>query len=47
MGRFTEAKASYERALAIEEKHYGPEHVTVARTLTNLGTAYGDLGDAR
>ena len=24
----------------------GPEHVEVAKTLTNLGTAYGDLGDA-
>eukprot|EP00971_Amphidinium_carterae_P156540 3103138-Amphidinium_carterae.1 len=35
-----------ERALRIEESHYGPEHPQVAITLANLGNAYGDLGDA-
>eukprot|EP00971_Amphidinium_carterae_P203829 4045261-Amphidinium_carterae.1 len=35
-----------ERALRILESHYGPEHPDVAKTLTNLGTAYGSLGDA-
>jgi Tfp pilus assembly protein PilF len=35
-----------ERALAIAEREYGPEHRQVATTLTNLGNAYGDLGDA-
>eukprot|EP00971_Amphidinium_carterae_P039667 779316-Amphidinium_carterae.1 len=28
------------------ESHYGPEHPEVARTLHNLGNAYGSLGDA-
>ena len=32
--------------MEIKEKHYGPAHVQVAITLTNLGNAYGDLGDA-
>ena len=35
----------YERALVINERHYGPEHPEVAKTLGNLGNAYGDLGD--
>jgi len=33
--------------LIILERHYGPDHVEVAITLVNLGTAYGDLGDAK
>ena len=35
-----------ERALAIQEREYGPEHHEVAVTLTNLGNAHGSLGDA-
>mgnify|MGYP001322658050 CR=1 FL=1 len=35
-----------ERALAIQEREYGPDHREVAVTLTNLGNAYGALGDA-
>ena len=35
-----------ERALAIDEREYGPEHREVAKTLVNLGNAYGDLGAA-
>ena len=27
-----------------EERAYGPDHVEVARTLTNLGVAWSDLG---
>ena len=34
-----------ERALKIEEKHYGREHFEVAKILGNLGNAYGDLGE--
>eukprot|EP00971_Amphidinium_carterae_P151316 3000068-Amphidinium_carterae.1 len=34
------------KALRIEERRYGPEHPQVARTLGNLGNAYGELGDA-
>ena len=34
-----------ERALWIEERHYGPDHFHVAVTLTNLAIAHGDLGD--
>ncbi|MFP3020245.1 tetratricopeptide repeat protein [Wolbachia endosymbiont (group A) of Pogonocherus hispidulus] len=32
-----------ERALAIQEKHYKPDHFEVARILVSLGTAYRDL----
>eukprot|EP00971_Amphidinium_carterae_P215872 4284962-Amphidinium_carterae.1 len=35
-----------ERALRIQEAHYGPDHPLVAMTLTDLGNAYGALGDA-
>ena len=35
-----------ERALAIKEREYGREHRELAPTLTNLGNAYGALGDA-
>ena len=34
-----------ERALEINEQHYGKEHYEVARTLTNLAIAHGVLGD--
>jgi tetratricopeptide (TPR) repeat protein len=36
-----------ERALTIDERHYGPDHPEVATTLVNLGNAYGSLGDAQ
>eukprot|EP00971_Amphidinium_carterae_P119949 2375941-Amphidinium_carterae.1 len=34
-----------ERALQIQDPHYGPDHPEVAKTLVNLGNAYGALGD--
>ena len=34
-----------ERALEIEEHHYGPDHPEVAITLTNLGVANNNLGN--
>ena len=34
-----------EKALCIQERVYGPEHRVVATILTNLGNAYGNLGD--
>jgi tetratricopeptide (TPR) repeat protein len=49
LGALGDAKGSktyYERALAITERHYGPEHPNVATTLMNLGNALGALGDA-
>ena len=45
LGDTARKKALLERALVIQERHYGPEHPQVAITLTNLGIAYGDLGD--
>eukprot|EP00936_MAST-01D_sp_MAST-1D-sp1_P001416 g1416.t1 len=45
LGQAGDAKEAYESALAIEEAAYGPEHTEVATTLTNLGNAYGALGD--
>ena len=35
------------RTLKIFETHYGKDHFNVAAVLTNLGAAYGDLGDQR
>ena len=42
----TEAVAVYEKTLLLKEKQYGPDHPEVAKTLANLGNAYGLLGDA-
>jgi tetratricopeptide (TPR) repeat protein len=39
------ARASFERALAIEEAAYGPDHPDVARSLNNLGNALRSLGE--
>ncbi|NCD20159.1 MAG: tetratricopeptide repeat protein, partial [Actinobacteria bacterium] len=36
LGQAGRAKDLLERALAIEEREYGPDHVEVARTLVNL-----------
>jgi tetratricopeptide (TPR) repeat protein len=33
--------------LAINERHYDLDHPNVAAILTNLGNAYGDLGDTQ
>ncbi len=38
-------KELLERALKIEEAHYGQDHFEVAMTLNNLANAYGSLGD--
>ena len=38
-------KTYLERALKINETHYGPDHPSTGITLTNLGNAYGSLGD--
>ena len=35
--------AALERAVPLLAHHYGPDHVDVAKTLTNLGNAYGDF----
>lgn len=39
------AKQLHERALRIQEKHYGPNHVQVGVTLDNLGIAHTELGN--
>ena len=35
-----------ERALAINERTYGRDHIQLAASLGSLGLAYGELGDA-
>jgi tetratricopeptide (TPR) repeat protein len=42
---FAEAKAVLERALAIDEAAFGPEHPKVAIRVNNLGRVLQDLGD--
>ncbi len=42
---FGEAKTAFERALAIDEKTYGPDHPTVAIRVNNLGLVLRDQGD--
>jgi tetratricopeptide (TPR) repeat protein len=43
--QLTDAKTLLERALAIDEAAYGPDHPGVARDLNNLATILRDLGD--
>jgi tetratricopeptide (TPR) repeat protein len=45
MGDLAGARAAYERALAIDEAAYGPDHPAVARDVNNLGMVLKDLGD--
>ncbi|MBA1341618.1 MAG: hypothetical protein C5S40_05700 [ANME-2 cluster archaeon] len=45
--QFTEAKKIYERALAIGESAYGPDHPTVAIRVGNLGGVLKDMGDLK
>jgi tetratricopeptide (TPR) repeat protein len=50
VAEFADARMTYERALAIDEKVYGPEHPTVAVNVNNLGNvlqALGELAGAR
>jgi tetratricopeptide (TPR) repeat protein len=47
LGDAQKSRELLERALTIDERHYGPDHPEVAPTLTNLGSAYGSLGDAQ
>jgi tetratricopeptide (TPR) repeat protein len=42
---FAQAKAAFERALAIWKKQLGPEHPQVATVVNNLGSVLHDLGD--
>jgi tetratricopeptide (TPR) repeat protein len=43
--QFAEAKEMHERALAIDEAAYGPDHPDVAIDVNNLGLVLEDLGD--
>ena len=45
LGDHKKQKDFLERALKIEEKHFGEDHFEVAKTLYNLALAHGDLGD--
>jgi len=44
-GLYASAKATYERALKIDEAHYGQENPDIARGLTNLGGVLEKLSD--
>ena len=45
LGDHAKKRDMLERALAIEERAYGPDHVELAITLWNLAEANGNLGD--
>ena len=50
MGEFAGANAAYERALAIDETTFGPDHPNVAIRVNNLGgvlRAQGDYAGAK
>jgi tetratricopeptide (TPR) repeat protein len=40
-----DARATFERALAIAQAAYGPDHLNVARILGNLGMVQRELGE--
>jgi tetratricopeptide (TPR) repeat protein len=44
-GRFSQARERFERALAIAEAAYGPDHPEVGTRLNNLAMVLRDLGD--
>jgi len=45
LNEFPEQLSLLQKVLATKEKQYGPNHVELARTLHNLGLAYGNQGD--
>jgi hypothetical protein len=45
LGDVAAARAGFERALAIDEAAYGPNHPTVARDVNNLAGVLRDLGN--
>jgi serine/threonine-protein kinase len=48
-GKYAEAKATHERALALREEVLGPEHpeTILSLALAGIATSYGDLREAR
>ena len=46
-GKYKIAKFCYERALIIQGRAYGRDHIKVAETLVSLGDAYRGLGGAK
>ena len=44
VSRARPGSCAYERALAIQEREFGPDHRELAATLGNLGGVWGDLG---
>lgn len=46
MGRLEDSLQCYERSLATKEAALGPDHVSVADTLFNIGVVRKKLGDA-
>jgi tetratricopeptide (TPR) repeat protein len=44
LGQPAKARELFERALAIKEREYGPDHRALAPTLGNLGSAWRELG---
>jgi Tfp pilus assembly protein PilF len=45
MGQFEKAEPVYQRALAIREKAYGPEHPKVVESINSLAELYQSIGD--
>ena len=45
LGDFRKMKELLERALLIEERAYGPDHIEIAPALFNLGSLHEDLGE--
>ena len=45
LGDPAKARDMLERALAIQERAYGPDHIEIAPALFNLGQVHEDLGE--
>lgn len=45
VANYPAARAAFERALKIDEHHFGPDHPNIARYINNLGMLHKALGD--
>jgi tetratricopeptide (TPR) repeat protein len=45
LGQFKEAKKGFLKAIKIYKKQFGEDHIEYGKTLNNLSSVHGDLGE--